>query len=142
MREYKFRLWDKKYNVIWYQDFCSDTYITLYGKVHEIGEYSTYGGGGKTVDDVSEQYEIMQYTGLNDKNCKEIYEGDILKYSYRRKEETLSRLFIVSFDNGCFICLDKNSKFYSTVGYYATLAKGNDLEVIGNIYENPELLGV
>jgi hypothetical protein len=75
-----------------------------------------------------ERFVVMQYTGLRDKNHKEIYEGDIIK----------SKL-----DNiGKVIWKD------SMAAFYIIFKQGNDLlegwnrdgEVIGNIYENPELL--
>ena len=83
---------------------------------------------------------IGQYIGLEDKNDQPIYEGDIVKYVYKSKEEVKERIYVVYFDVGCFYCLDKNKQIGSSVGYYTTLVKGNGLKVIGNICEHKELI--
>ena len=78
---------------------------------------------------------VGQYTGLKDKNGKEIYEGDIVKVNgaYIGKDG----IFIVVFRSGAFK-LDEAKKLFDT----QLLAKGisNYCEVIGNIHDNPELL--
>jgi hypothetical protein len=79
-------------------------------------------------------YVLMQYTGLKDRNGKEIYEGDILPYRN-----------VVSWVDG-----SDPANLGMEVGFYAQrdnfeswrlLEVGEELEVLGNIYENPELLG-
>lgn len=75
--------------------------------------------------------ELMQYTGLKDKNNKEIYEGDVIKYTtwFKGYESTYSINYnIVFYDNGHFSPL-----------YNSDII---EIEVIGNIYENPEWLEV
>lgn len=75
--------------------------------------------------------KIMQYTGLHDKNGKEIYEGDILTF-YNHvidKEETGKIIFTV----GTFAIVNSISPIWFNLS--------NRGEVIGNIYENPDLLG-
>lgn len=75
-----------------------------------------------------DEIEIMEYTGLKDKNGKEIYEGDILFESFREE------YFKVVFENGSFRA--------EADGYSLDLEDYDDIcEVVGNIYENPELLG-
>jgi len=74
---------------------------------------------------------VMQYTGLKDKNGKEIYEGDLL--STFTQDDTKCILEI-KFLNGAFIA-------YPT--YYVVHRSPDDwstCEIIGNIYQNPELL--
>ena len=73
----------------------------------------------------------MQFTGLHDKNGKEIWEGDIVKnlsvYSESGYEEVVTDVF---FDNGCFL-----ERYWN-----GGLWKYKNIEVIGNIYENEGLL--
>lgn len=75
---------------------------------------------------------VMQFTGLLDKNGKEIYEGDILKYKF----SVLSGIDEVIFTDGAFIL--KND-YIAETGLRTVKNVSDYCEVIGNIYENPEL---
>ena len=91
--------------------------------------------------DYHDQYgNIMQFTGLTDKNGKEIYEGDILKCVDEFNEN--EKVIEVVFKNGGY-CIEWDGMFYD--GSDITLISwanetGIEFEIIGNIYENPELL--
>jgi len=76
--------------------------------------------------DQSSESVIMQYTSLDDKNGKEIYEGDILKTVYP------DVLFVVEFKRGEFIC-EKGIHIFGR-------SLWEEAEIIGNIYENPDLI--
>lgn len=123
MREIKFRAWNKVTKEM-YNDAinnCKDSF-DLVLKHPQI-------------------YKVMQYTGLKDKNGKEIYEGDILDCSYINpmSQEKIKRYFEVVYGHGLFAAkLTGHSPAGDTLLYF----KNSDGEVIGNIYENPELLEV
>jgi len=82
--------------------------------------------------------KLMQYTGLKDKNGKGIWEGDIVKRLITRLDIMGNHEWKargqVSFNDGGF-CMDFSEECSGTEHLY-----GSDNEVIGNIYENPELL--
>lgn len=122
MRELKFRAWDKVFKC-WLQAFM----IAEDGRVSEPL-------GGK---DWTDQVEIMQYTGLKDKNGKEIYEGDIYQVAKNKKYEVQ---FITEEQYGEVVCgfglYSKDLGYGFILDTYA-IKEG---EVIGNIYENKELL--
>ena len=90
-----------------------------------------------------ERYHLMQYTGLKDKNGVKIFEGDVLKVINPNDEE--DNLCVVKWDNLCggypyepwggFGNFD-----VSTVGWAMTMEF--TFEIIGNIYDNPDLLEV
>lgn len=99
------------------------------------------GGIGEQEVDIK---TIGQYTGLHDKNGKEIYEGDIVLLDcYYYEEPAFSGEFKVIYDdiNGMWLLVDLENKdrgfaFGEIRSYYKA-----EIEVIGNIYDNPELLG-
>ena len=77
----------------------------------------------------SKQFELLQYTGLKDKNGKEIYEGDI----YHVGDKNI-RYLAVWFDSGF------EGKQLRSTSYTGLKSWAKDIEILGNIYENPELL--
>jgi len=152
MREIKFRAWDKINEKMIYSNgeidyFDGDgieggametIFLDMWGNVEK---YIHTTGGTNEVKMINDA-EIMQYTGLKDKNGKEIYEGDILKVELRSKDNYIGR---VDFNYGQFWCVKHNG--YGGTGYDFDFLCNKDrysktaiIEVIGNIFENPELL--
>ena len=118
MREIKFRAWDEQKKVMHFDfqfiksgDRGNDWIIFKSDKENFNGNFNPY---------FSQQLKIMQYTGLKDKNGVEIYEGDVIRMPNKKKLQQ------VVFKRG----------FFQMPEYFIDETD----EVIGNIYENPELL--
>ncbi len=134
MREIKFRAWDKK------RQWITDVYIY---NLHSLSEdiiliYPRI--KNNTYVAMLEDVEIMQYTGLKDKNGKEIYEGDIIKceLSYRPFEKIIGKI-IYDNKNSSFL-LEVKQKNKDTPIFNISLFNIKNKEIISNIYENPKLL--
>ena len=117
MSEIKFRAWQK----------CH------FGKIRKIENYcvlnenNRFIGHDLTNDVEGDIFCVEQFTGLCDKNWKEIYAGDILKV--RINDNFTNELDFVEDLDGCWQWRD-----------YTVRAIYHESEVIGNIHENPELL--
>ena len=81
---------------------------------------------------------LIQCTGLKDKNSKLIYEGDIIKYMYYNPERYTKWVVVFNQNTLEFGLKDYGYDGYSRLTSYSII--NNKVEVIGNIYENPELL--
>jgi uncharacterized phage protein (TIGR01671 family) len=84
-------------------------------------------------------FAVMQYTGLKDKNGREIYEGDIVQQHKQKADPFHGRRGDVRFKagTGCY-GIFQGDTFASVLYAYEQIVK--DCKVIGNIYETPELL--
>lgn len=113
MRQILFRAWDRQENRM------IDSEEITYGQYHDTTYFHP---------NARERYELMQWTGLEDKNGVKIFEGDVVRYSSTDTEGE------VRFWQGRFlISSDKHNAHYDL---YIT----SDLEVIGSIHTHPELL--
>lgn len=128
MREIKFRAWDteefymaKKVQSM-YDGYCKDD--------DTLNRYGYCGSFNSFIGD--DRFVLMQYTGFKDMNGKEIYEGDIIDTRYAKNHK--HRYLEIKYLNGAFIVNDEFSKH--TLDLYLL----EKIPVVGNIYENPELL--
>ena len=123
MREIKFRCYDR-FKQRWSNYKINDG--TLYFMDKNTGVW--YGSYNKRYKD----FNLMQCTGLKDKNNKEIYEGDILLDRNNKKP------YKVIFKNGSFRAEFEGDFEEYSFDLIDVVAQG--CEIIGNIYENPELI--
>ena len=124
MREIKFRAWVKDRKAIF--EVVLINYVTK--KVTYLLERV-----GHLLSIRHEKFndiELMQYTGLKDKNEKEIYEGDIFHIGSKKI------LYVVE-----WIDCGLKGRQIKNISWIGLDYWKDDIEVIGNIYENPELLG-
>jgi uncharacterized phage protein (TIGR01671 family) len=116
MRQIKFRVWDESQNNMWY---INDLYWFEENFVHSFDE--------------NPDLTFQQFTGLKDKDGREIYEGDIVDTYVSRLGEyrLVVEYHAPAFD---FFTLPKPMEFQMC------FSEINDPKIIGNIFENPELL--
>ena len=118
MREIKFRIWEEgpvkegfKGIMVPYDYIIESSYL---------------------IDGLKGKYPLMQFTGLKDKNNKEIYEGDIII-------KGKGKYYFIQYSDGGFHAEYVNNQGIQGHGFHISLCV-NEFEVIGNIYENKNLL--
>lgn len=157
-REIKFRAWDKKDRVI------REVYGVMFKRISNKGNRgedmvemhcSDYEGSRAIIlshfERPASEVELMQFTGLLDKNGKEVYEGDILRIPAKDEYEktTYNSFEVFWHDNDatptdCGLVLGRLKPHGNSAGGYSGYKliprDVSKMEVIGNIYENPELV--
>ncbi len=140
MREIKFRAWDKEK-----KKMDADVGIFPFPWNERTRNSSwSFSADGTTVNPYHENIALMQYTGLQNKHDKEIYEGDIVDIHGSAMNDIpmgdKSRKKVVW--NAPFFCFVEVGVYSDNDAAYCfeTFVSGSDMEIIGNIHENPELL--
>jgi uncharacterized phage protein (TIGR01671 family) len=121
MRPIKFRVWDKQKS-----QFVEDDLLFEQGE--EDGETSSIRLVQRKLDRYH-GYIIQQYTGLKDKNGKDVYEGDIIKVFWLDMEPYNAKVRWDTYETGWY-----------PKGVLTTKHEQVSFEVIGNIFQNPKLL--
>ncbi len=129
-RELKFRAWDGIEKKMHYGAFSVDSH----GGILDAGWNDPNGAGWKDIT-------IMQYTGLHNRNGKEIYEGDILKFAIYHaigivQYDERQFCYWISLVNRDYRARQEGSLFDFTT----SIGWADSYEVIGNLYESPELV--
>ncbi len=138
MRDIKFRAYDKEEECFIYSDKDYDEHWFEFnnGPLRAFGIEETAGSIDEPPDVKSRELEEPQeFIGLLDRQGKEIWEGDIIKYQTKYGGNSI--YFEVVFARGSFLQTKPASSYFPDIWY-----DWDECEVIGDIYSNPELLEV
>ena len=127
MRDIKFRVWDNERNAMLNSKSVDIDFFE--GKIEITSDTIRY---DEVYTDEIKDFELMQYIGLEDKNGREIYEGDIITITLDTGNVITGS---VGMNNGQW-SIKYYDRYYSLVSIWYEIKP----EVIGNIYENPELI--
>lgn len=124
IRQLKFRAWDKLEKRFIYPDkgYQGHYFLDLNGRFHNLQN----GSGG-------DEYVVQQWTGSKDKNGKEIYEGDIIRGKFRDTDYNHLKTI-----NAEVIWIERYASF--NIGIEEWRYSGEPVTIIGNVFENSELL--
>ena len=105
------------------------------GLFHSFSEWGPVEYGFKSPASISGKTNMQdeQYTGLKDGNGVEVYEGDVIMFTYKTGGGCFSRQGKVIFEQYMFLVEIENGDYFS-------LNRIGGVNIIGNIHENPELL--
>jgi len=133
MREIKFRAWDKKKKEWVGYEVGGVMDLTYSGKCNAF----MFDNDNL---DIPESVEWTQYTGLKDKNGKEIYEGDIFDCPYSNETKNHHRWRVIWGNISGGFVLQRIGEACNQNQVHQTVSNLVHREIIGNIYENPELI--
>jgi len=150
MREVRFRAWHPEFGEMVY------TGSTVLVMKREFSPFVFDVGFSHYPSDIS-AWKIMQFTGLKDRNGKEIFEGDIVSVPYvtpfGERTNKVDFKCLIGFENGRFVlstkpetqsiaswCEREKGGYVPNYGNTVIIKDKTFLTVIGNIYENPELI--
>lgn len=128
-REIKFRAWDKEYKQMWFD--VQQAYDYIDGEDSNNGEAIPFCRFNDILKD--KNWIVMQYIGLKDNNGVDIYEGDIVKFEFDVRGIGVSE---VKWNYGEWNVEDFDDSVKLSMNIYSV----DKIEVIGNIYQNKELL--
>ena len=127
----KFRAWDKRFS-----EFVEDFFVSEDGKIYKKTKDTGYGIAISR--ETSDKVILMQSTGLFDKNNKEIFEGDVVRQVRTQpttKNETITG--VVTMIEGAWLIMNDYEQLASDLW-----SETDENEIIGNIYENKDILEV
>lgn len=130
MKKVKFRAWDTEEKK-WFPEHHGGQWINI----TSLGNI-VFGFEDGDPENGDGRFEIQLYTGLKDKNGKEIYEGDVLCRNFQYGEPETAEVYFNEKTAGFNVKLPQNSGWNPILGVYYN-AFDNGVEVIGNIYETP-----
>ena len=139
MNNIKFRIFDKvKKEWLLGYELPSLGGFSMVGEMMMMGEWA--GVLSEYFPDRLDDLDVMRFTGLYDKEGKEIYENDVVEFHvsidniFKDKEPITS---IVTFEDGCFIAMKINTDviLLKDVAKFATNYQKGGIKVIGNIYD-------
>ncbi|AYG28939.1 YopX family protein [Lactiplantibacillus plantarum] len=129
----KFRAWDKVQNKMLLPDNIEFIHGQAYWAEASTDGQDEYANDGR-VDGISALFELEQFTGLKDTSGKDIYEGDIIKSNYKYAQPKVSQIII---EDGNSYILGED---LATGNEMLVSEHVGEIEVIGNVHENVELL--
>jgi len=134
-REIKFRAWDKK-------DLCMREATSLLFNSKNVLSHIGFEPFEQQTEytDYANEFIVMQFTGLHDKNGKEIWEGDVIRTTLTGVTLSDRVLEVVYGNDLAQFYASSEGKWACSLAALAHPQDGDGCEVLGNIYSNPELV--